>query len=260
MANSGNYQADGYTISSQPIIPAELVIRASKGMDALIAGEYETGHPPESSYWSPGDDPHKLGKIEMPQIANLAIRELVGHPDLGKWVSEITGARMVQVWWVQLLHKPSAITRDCKSVGVGWHQDKQYWKIWKEGSELFTAWVAVSDVTPDAGPMIFVRGSHRWGLLNQGDFYGEDLELQKEDITLPEGEHWEEVLATMPAGAASLHHNLVFHGSPPNRSGKPRRSFAIHMRTENSEPAGGGLAGLARHIDNKDCCPIVFGG
>ena len=259
MTIRGNYNADGYAISSKPILPGELVKRANEGMDALIAGEYETGTPPESSYWSPGDDPQKLIKIEMPQIANLAIRELVGHPELGKWVAEVTGARQVQVWWVQLLHKPAVLADADTGVSVGWHQDKQYWKIWEEGSELFTAWVAISDVAAETGPMWFVRGSHRWGLLNQGDFYGEDLELQKGDITLPEGETWEEVEATMPAGAASLHHNLVFHGSPPNRSGKPRRSFAIHMCSENARPVDNTREGLARHLDNRDYCPIVFG-
>src|SRR5437764_529973 len=70
------------------------------------AGEYETGTPPQPSYWKPGDDPRKLCKIEMPQVANHAIMELITHPALGELAAEITGARWVQVWWVQLLYKP----------------------------------------------------------------------------------------------------------------------------------------------------------
>ena len=31
-----------------------------------------------------------------------------------------------------------------------------------EGSELLTAWVALSDVAADGGPMTFIRGSNKW--------------------------------------------------------------------------------------------------
>jgi hypothetical protein len=167
------YEADGFTIHAEPIIPADLVRRAIAGMDAVRAGEYETGVPPQKSYWNPGDDPAKLCKIEMPQVANRAILELVSHPALGELAAGLTGAEWVQVWWVQLLYKPPAVPGGGSAPGsaggaegatnVGWHQDRHYWQIWEEGSELFTAWVALSDVTAEAGPMRFVRGSHRWG-------------------------------------------------------------------------------------------------
>ena len=49
------YEADGFYIHPKPIIPDELIQRAITGMDALRAGEYETGVPPQPSYWNPGD-------------------------------------------------------------------------------------------------------------------------------------------------------------------------------------------------------------
>src|SRR5688572_4533432 len=136
------YERDGYLIVAQPILPAQLVNRALEGMDAIRAGEYETGRSPQPSSWNPGDDPRVLCKIEMPQIANEAIRALVGHPLLGEWAAAITGATMVQAWWVQLLYKPSS-DGSVTSTNVGWHQDLTYWsETWEPGSELFTAWVA----------------------------------------------------------------------------------------------------------------------
>ena len=78
------YEADGFLLHTQPVFPADLVRRALAGQDALRAGDYETGVPPQPSYWNPGDDPGKLCKIEMPQIANRAIMELVSHPALGE--------------------------------------------------------------------------------------------------------------------------------------------------------------------------------
>src|SRR5437879_651900 len=102
------YERDGFLLQPEPVIPGDLIRGAVQGMDALRAGEYETGVPPQPSFWNPGDDPGKLCKIEMPQVANRAIMELIRHSPLGALAAAITGARMVQVWWVQLLVKPPA--------------------------------------------------------------------------------------------------------------------------------------------------------
>ena len=256
------YDADGFYIYPKQVIPDELVQRAITGMDDLRAGEYETGIPPRSSYWNPGDSPHKLCKIEMPQIANRAIMELVSHPSIGKIAHEITGAEMVQVWWVQLLGKPPTPPNEVIQTNIGWHQDRQYWKIWEKGSELLTAWVALTDVTVKSGAMRFVRGSRKWGLLDKGDFYGQDHEAQRAGITettANAGETGEEVDAILAPGSVSFHHNLTFHASGPNRSSEMRRSFAIHMRTERSRSVNEERKGLSAFIDDSTYCPVIYG-
>jgi hypothetical protein len=255
-AARARYEQDGFFIHSKPLLPADLLRRAVEGMDALRAGEYEAGVPPQPSYWNPGDEPGKLCKIEMPQVASRAIHELVSHPALGELAAALTGAQRVQVWWVQLLYKPPATTGQ-SGTNVGWHQDRHYWQVWEEGSELFTAWVALSEVTSEAGPMRFVRGSRHWGL-QSSDFYGQDHDAQRESILVPEGEQWEEVPALLPPGGVSFHHNLTYHGSGPNRTDQPRRSFAIHMRTERSHPVDGLRRGLTQFIDDPYFCPVIY--
>jgi hypothetical protein len=268
---AARYKADGFFVHREPLIPGDLVRSAVEGMDALRRGEYETGIPPQPSYWNPGDDPAKLCKIEMPQVANRAIMELIRHPALGALAAEITGARMVQVWWVQLLLKPPSPPSPCRGqqrsgarggggagTNIGWHQDRHYWQVWEEGSELFTAWVALSDVTAEAGPMRFVRGSHRWGL-QHSDFYGQDHDALRTQIRVPDGETWEEVAALLPPGGISFHHCLTYHGSGPNLTNAPRRSFAVHMRTDRSAPVGGARQGLTQFIDDPAHCPVIYG-
>ena len=142
------YEREGYFISEQPVVPAEVVAGALRGMDEVRAGRYDTGTPPQPSVWKPGDDPAKLCKIEMPQIADQAIWKLVSHPALGELAASLTGAQWVQVWWVQLLYKPPS--QPSASTNVGWHQDRHYWKVWEEGSELFTAWVALDEVRAES--------------------------------------------------------------------------------------------------------------
>ena len=254
------YEADGFYLFPEPIIDNVVIRRAVEGMDAVRAGKYETGTPPRPSAWNPGDDPKKLCKIEMSQIANRAIMELVSQPSIGKLAAEITGAEMVQVWWVQLLYKPPVEPHEITSTNIGWHQDRHYWQVWEPGSELLTAWVALSDVTPEAGPMKFVRGSHKWGLLDHSDFYGQDHEAQRVEIDLPNGADWEEVPAILPPGGLSFHDNLTYHGSGPNLSGKPRRSFAVHLRTEKSRPVDNRRGGLTEFIDIPTYCPVIYGG
>ena len=253
------YQKDGFCTISDPVFPTDVVDAAIEGMDAVRAGEYDTGHPPENSRWNPGDDPKALCKIEMPQFASHAIMDLVSHPALGKLAAEVTGAKMVQVWWVQLLYKPVGEPTDQRITNIGWHQDRYYWRIWEEGSELFTAWVALSKITPDAGPMRFVPGSHRWGLLDiDFGFQQQDLDTLRSGISIPEQATWREVPMLLPPGALSLHDCFTLHGSGPNRSDGPRRSFAIHMRTENSRPVNDERQGLARHIDDLSKCPVIY--
>lgn len=256
------YLEDGFYIHPHAVIPQSTVDAAIIGMDNVREGRYNTGTPPQPSPWQPGDDPTvKLGKVEMPQIADHAIMALMKEPALGELAAQVTGAKAVQIWWVQLLYKPTALAGSTAGPAIGWHQDRHYWRIWEEGSELFTTWVALSDVTADAGPMSFVRGSHRWGYVDgASDFQNQtDQAALRTHIQSTTGESWEEVTAILPPGGVSIHHNLTYHGSGANHSGAPRRSFAIHMRTENSRPTNGAREGLTRFIDNLDYCPVIYG-
>ena len=253
------YQEDGFCLCPEPLIPLEFVERAIAGMDAVRAGQYDTGVPPRPSRWNPGDDPNTLCKIEKPQIASRAIMELVSHPQLGEKAAEITGAKAVQVWWVQLLYKPPSLAGETPRTNIGWHQDYNYWGIWEDDSELFTAWVALSDVAPDCGPMNFVIGSHKWGLSTKSDFFSQDYDALRDAIRAEQNQAWQEEPAILPPGSASFHHKLTFHGSGPNQSSQPRRSFAVHMRTEKSRPKDNVRQGLTTFIDDPRYCPIVFG-
>ena len=245
------YLRDGFYLSP-PIIPADLIERVTASMDEVMNGTYETGVPPRRS-WNPGDDPKRIRKIDQAHLSDRTVYELATHPVIGRWAAALLGAKRVQLWASQMLYKPPGgeVTGN-----VGWHQDKQYWG-YLEG-ELFTAWVAVSDVTGESGPMRFVRGSHRWGLLQSGDFFGHDHEAQQKDIPVPEGENWEEVAAVLQPGAVSFHDRHTYHASGPNISNAPRRSFAFHLRTENARPVEGRNDYYVQHLDDPDYCPVLY--
>lgn len=260
IADRAAYENDGFYLTREPVMPPALVASAIAGMDAVRRGEYDTGRPPQLSMWNPGDDVNALCKVEQPQMAGRAILDLLRYPPLGELAAALTGASMVQVWWVQLLVKPSSDPSATSGSNIGWHQDRSYWGIWEEGSELFTAWIALSDVRDEnCGPMRFVRASHRWGLLLESDFFAQDLSGQRRSMGLPEGATWEEVPALLPPGGVSFHDDYTLHGSGPNTSGMPRRSFAVHLRTQNSRPVNDERRGLAAFIDDPEVCPVIYG-
>lgn len=248
---AAGYESDGFCVLDA-LVPDAVVREAIAGQDAVIAGRYETSFRP-ALYALRSEDPAALVKIDEAHWCDTRIWNLVTHPAIGRAAAELTGADMVQVWATQLLYKPPG-GRSTQS--VGWHQDDTYWGTWWDG-EVFTCWVALSDVGPDSGPVCFVRGSHRWGFIEGGDFFHTDLESQKGGYAKPAGASWEEVGALMPPGGASFHHRRTIHGSRPNTSGEPRRSFAVHLRTERSNPRDTDIH-FRRAAGDFETYPVIY--
>jgi len=250
------FREEGFCVTP-PLIPEDLIQRTLPRMAAVVRGEYETGVAPFAIHFSPEDGPEKLKKIDQPHLCDDTILELIACPALGEWAAALLEAERVQAWAVQLLIKPPG----CGEKGlVGWHQDKHYWPYWE--GEVFTGWIALSDVTEDSGPVRYVAGSNKWGYLEGGDFFGTDDEDQREKIRPPEGAEWKEVPAVMGPGQVAFHHRHTFHGSGPNRSDKPRLSFAIHLRTEKSRPLPGVSDETSYYItdlEDRRKAPILFG-
>ena len=258
------YAQDGYLVLDKVVVPPELLARAVDGMEAVRRGDSDTGRGCAGGNGGI-DESGVLCKMELPQLASHAIREVVSLGAVGDWAARATGASWVQVWWTQLLGKPTG--NGGENFNIGFHQDRNYWQSsWEEGSELLTAWVALSDVGEDAGPMKFIRSSNAWGLLDGANFFHEgDLAAHKAHCLsrAPAGAAWDEVAAVLPAGGISLHDNYTLHGSGPNTSGIYRRSLAVHMRTNRSQPklqdGGTDRAGLTAYLDELDVNPVIYG-
>jgi len=253
-----SFNKNGYYIFYNSVVDTELVNDARNGVDKIRSGDYDTGKPPEPSPWNPGDDPNDLCKIEQPQIANIAITELITSSRIGELAAKAADAEMIQVWWVQLLYKPSTVFDSNRETKVGWHQDWKYWKNdWQEGSNLFTGWFALSDVVEKSGPMKFIKGSHNWGEFAEGDFFNQNN--SPNDFRLKPDQVWKEIPAVMSAGGMSFHDKLLLHGSSHNTSNEPRCSLAIHLRSEKSKPISSERGILTKYIDDLDICPIIYG-
>ena len=124
----------------------------------------------------------------------------------------------------------------CKMPGdgraVAWHQDASYWPL--TPSHAVTVWLAIDDADLDNGCMKFIAGSHHSGHLTYRKSSPEEHNVL--DQTVPNAESYGEiVIDDLKAGQASIHNDLLLHGSDANMSTRRRcgltlRYAAAHVR------------------------------
>lgn len=242
------YQKNGYWIGPK-VVPDELIQRMHAHMDAVFAGDYETGREPVR-YWHPGDSPAAVRKIDFAWWADETIRELAFSEQIGAIAATLAQTPAVRLWHDQLLYKPPS---GDEAGNVGWHQDYQYWQCTKP-ADMLTAWVALVDVDETNGCMQFLPGSHRLGLVEEGlNFFDSKRDSQLEQMKR-RADVREPVSAVMKAGQVSFHHCLTVHGSGPNFSSGPRRSLVMHLLPDH----------IRRNVgspnDEHRCCSHFAGG
>ncbi|MGE0153535.1 MAG: phytanoyl-CoA dioxygenase family protein [Reyranellaceae bacterium] len=167
------------------------------------------------------------------QKSNLLFKwvdELVHEPLLLDAVEDLIGPNLL-LWSTEFFFKDPGDKRF-----VSWHQDDTYWHL--EPAIEVTAWIAVSDVPEQAGPVRFIKGSHtasRYKIVNQPDA---NNMLQSGQIAQGVNEE-DAVSAVLKAGEASFHHTRTLHASRPNTSsfariGVAARFIPTHVRQLNA--------------------------
>ncbi|NLD77369.1 MAG: phytanoyl-CoA dioxygenase family protein [Acidimicrobiales bacterium] len=133
---------------------------------------------------------------------------------------------------------------------IPYHQDYSYWPFDRKG--CVTLWIALVDMTPEMGPLRYLKGSHLegpLGLIEQRDIRDAYPHLADNEIVGGKA---------MKAGDAQAHWELTLHGS--RRNDGPGRREAVAFRYIRSDTIYIGLThphydqfGLApgkRFVDN----------
>lgn len=143
---------------------------------------------------------------------------LVRDPALIAMLAELTGETRFRVLLDQAQFKPPEVG------GLnGWHRDMPTFPLIRPYIGI-TAWIALDDATEASGCMRLVPESHRWG---EAWDIATDWGIPK----LPQvyaGHRVRVHASPVPAGYVHFHHDMVWHSSGENRTGRPRRAFAIH--------------------------------
>lgn len=163
-----------------------------------------------------------------------AVFALLTHPRLLDVVESIVGAEIVSNPVQHARIKPPESALNAAGRGnsnlarTGWHQDAAVIVESAEHVPILTAWVAITDATPQMGCMQAVAGSHRWqglGLHCPG-------KSGLGEIYIPPGLVGDHTLThlSVKAGGVVLLHKNTWHGAGPNQSDRMRWSFDLRYQ------------------------------
>jgi len=145
--------------------------------------------------------------------------ELIHHPKILDAVEDLIGPDILLYTSRFFIKEPHSETI------AAWHQDSTYFGL--RPYEHVTAWVALSNVPRQAGPMEFAVGSHIRGQLRQrskmvknsvntaGQIIGEWFDRSQTEF------------GVLAPGQFSLHHTCTVHQSGPNQSVERRIGIAL---------------------------------
>ena len=156
--------------------------------------------------------------------------DLARHPRIAGALQDAIGPNVILMFCAVWSKQPGG------SAFVSWHQDGAYNPF--DNNEGATAWIALTDSTPETGCVKAIPGSHRQGFLHHDERYDENNMVSRGQ-TVTGIDETQAIDMAMRAGQFSIHHEMVVHGSGQN-VGKDRRvgiSFAC-VATETKALSG----------------------
>lgn len=124
---------------------------------------------------------------------------------------------------------------------TGWHQDRSYW-AWDQPASMFTIWIALADMDPEAGCLRFAGGDVREVYPHRMLGYGPSGSLSALLIDPAQFDVGSLELHEIPlrAGCAAVFDSFTVHGAFPNRSDRPRLSFKLVIGDRAQRAVSGG--------------------
>ncbi|HSN39479.1 MAG TPA: phytanoyl-CoA dioxygenase family protein [Burkholderiales bacterium] len=201
-----SYRANGYLYPNDALSPAEV----ARYREELRKTETRLGG--------------SLMAIDRKYRGNLHflcrwMDDLIRHPAILDVVEDLIGPDI-------LLYTSRFFIKEPHSEGIAaWHQDSTYFGL--RPFEHVTAWVALCNVTKEAGPVEFAVGSHIRGQLQQRSNVVKNSVNTAGQIITEWFDKSQTDCAILKPGQFSLHHTCVVHQSAPNRSDERRVGIAL---------------------------------
>ncbi len=201
-ADQAKYAREGYLFPIDVLTPSE-VAEANANLDRtekMLGGRLEGRN------------------NQKPNLLFPWIDRLIRHPKILDAVESVIGPDFF-CWGSQFF-----IKRAGDPAFVSWHQDGTYWGLSKP--DVVTAWVALTPSNPRSGGMKVVPGTHLSQVPHTDTFAETNMLSRGQEIAVKVDEK-DAVDIVLEPGQMSLHHVLIFHGSPPNTAEHARVGFAI---------------------------------
>ena len=185
-----------------------------------------------------------LGRFHYAPFSHLYFRwayDLATHPAIVDAVEEVLGPEV-------LVYGTLIICKEPQSLGyVSWHQDGEGFGK----APSVSAWIGLTESTPESGCMRVLAGSHRLERLPHFRTYTSGNNLLRDDVQIRHDVRDEEATnIILEGGEMSLHDKNIIHGSNPNRSGRKRVGFIVRFVTPELKES---RYPLVRVRGNGDC-------
>ena len=237
------FQRDGFLLGGRAL-RAETVDLLNEEVARVIRDRDSGGRQPVLCHNFSRAQGQTVWQIVNIWEASNAFHDIIANPTVVNEVAQLTGASELRIWHDQIQYKPAT------DGGVNmWHQDSPYWPILVPKTAQVTAWVALDDVDEENGCMSMVEGSYHWGPNI------EFLHTLKEWDAMPsefDGHPLKVRTCPVPKGHVHFHHALTWHGSPANRSSRPRRAIALHYMTQETRYAAEGSHVMKQFVTVED--------
>jgi hypothetical protein len=195
------FNRDGY-LTRLPVFTTDEIAVHRAYFDELLAAELARGG---TSY-----------SISTAHLKYGPVYDLLCHPRIVSYVRDLLGNDVIG-WGSHFFCKLPGDGQD-----VAWHQDADYWPL--SATKTVTVWLAVDNADRDNGCMRVIAGSHRQGRLRHADAERSSVL----DRTIVDPETLGEIVdIELDAGQASIHSDLLVHGSLPNDSQRRRCGLTL---------------------------------
>ncbi|MBM3982163.1 MAG: phytanoyl-CoA dioxygenase family protein [Planctomycetes bacterium] len=197
------FNRDGYLLPFRIFDTAEAnELRAY--FDALLA-----------KYTAEGKDSYSISSAHL---RHGRVWDVLTNPRIVAIVSDLIGESVV-AWGSHFFCK---MPNDGKT--VSWHQDASYWPL--TPSKAVTVWLAVDDADRGNAAMRYIPGTHVLGHLTYKLSETDPSNVLNQVV--PEVEKYgDPVYVELKAGEASLHSDLLLHGSEANTSARRRCGLTL---------------------------------
>ncbi len=216
-----DYERDGFVVIRQFLSAAEVAdVRAE--LDRYVRDDLPGLPVDAATMEADGKTVRNLWRIELhnPKLHALAERE-----DIRRIIAALMHGEPVLAA-IETFNKPARV-----GSGVPYHQDNAY--FCQTPPDMLTVWIAIDAVTPENGPVYFVKGSHLGGVLptKPSGVRGNSVGIAKP----PSVPLAEQFCALLESGDASIHHCNTIHHSAPNPTEHSRLGLLFVFRGSHTQ-------------------------
>lgn len=218
-----DYERDGVVVVRQ-FLDAEEVAAVRAELDRYIRDELASKPADSRTFEADNRTVRNLWRLEQ---HSGWFRRLGEREDIRALVAPLVRGEPLLAG-VETFSKPARV-----GSGVPYHQDNAY--FCQMPPDMLTVWIAIDAVTEANGPVFFVKGSHRGGMLptKPSGVRGNSIGLAEPSSVPLSGQF----CGLLEPGDATIHHCATIHHSAPNTTEHSRLGLllvyrASHTRTD----------------------------